>query len=155
MRRIELSYDTALECLEDAASDDIFILSDSDEIPNLENVDFHKIKNKIFIFKQKMFYYKFNLYYDRIPWFGSRACKIKRLITPTWLRYIKAKKYPLWRMDVWFSKTRYNQTEIVENGGWHFSNLKNPEDIEKKMYNFGQEKRSPCPSSFLLLFLKP
>ena len=30
-----------------------------------------------------------------------------------------------------------NQTEIVENGGWHFSNLKSPENIEKKMFNFG------------------
>ena len=26
--------------------------------------------------------------------------------------------------------------KIIENGGWHFSNLKTPEDIEKKMLNF-------------------
>ena len=137
LKRIELSYDTALDCLSNASANDIFVLNDSDEIPNFEKVNFSEINNKILVFKQKMFYYKFNLYYDLIPWFGSRACKIKRLITPTWLRYVKPKKYSIWRADVWFSKTRYNQTEIVENGGWHFSNLKSPENIEKKMFNFG------------------
>ena len=89
------------------------------------------------MFKQKMFYYKFNLYYDLIPWFGSRACKIKRLISPSWLRNTKPKKYPFWRLDTIFSKTRYNQVKIIENGGWHFSQLKSPEDIEKKLFNFG------------------
>ena len=70
--------------------------------------------------------------------FGSpRACKIKKLITPTWLKYIKPKKYPLWRVDSWFSQVKYNSVEIIKNGGWHFSNLKSPEDIEKKMFNFG------------------
>lgn len=122
LKRIELSYDTALECLIEANPEDLFIFSDSDEIPNLEKVNFNQIKNKILIFKQKMFYYKFNLYYDLIPWFGSRVCTVKKLITPTWLRYIKPKKYPLWRIDTWFSKTRYNSVEIIENGGWHFSN---------------------------------
>ena len=137
LKRIELSYDKALECLNDASPDDVFILSDSDEIPNLEIVNLDKINNKILMFKQKMFYYKFNLYYDLIPWFGSRACKIKRLISPSWLRNTKPKKYPFWRVDAIFSKTRYNQVKIIENGGWHFSQLKSPEDIEKKLFNFG------------------
>ena len=137
LKRIELSYDTALDCLIEANPEDLFILSDSDEIPNLEKVNFDQINNKILIFKQKMFYYKFNLYYDLIPWFGSRACTVRRLVTPTWLRYIKPKKYSLLRIDSWFSKTKYNSIKIIENGGWHFSNVKSPEDIEKKLFNFG------------------
>jgi len=137
LKRIELSYDTALDCLIEANPEDLFILSDSDEIPNLEKVNFGQINNKILIFKQKMFYYKFNLYYDLVPWFGSRACAVRKLITPTWLRYIKAKKYSLLRIDSWISKTRYNSVKIIENGGWHFSNVKSPEDIEKKLFNFG------------------
>ena len=137
IKRIELSYYTALDCLGEANPEDLFILSDSDEIPNFEKVNFDKINNKILIFKQKIFYYKFNLYYDLIPWFGSKACTVKKLISPTWLRYVKPKKYPLWRIDTWFSKTRYNSVKIIENGGWHFSNLKNPENIKKKMFNFG------------------
>ena len=137
LKRIELSYDAALECLKNTSSDDLFILSDSDEIPNLEKVEFNKIDNKILMFRQKMFYYKFNLYYDLIPWFGSRACKMKRLISPTWLRYTKPKKYPFWRMDAWFSNTKYNKVEVIKDGGWHFSNLKSPENIQKKLLNFG------------------
>ena len=137
LKRIELSYYTALDCLDEANPEDLFILSDSDEIPNFEKVNFDQINNKILIFKQKIFYYKFNLYYDLIPWFGSKACTVKKLISPTWLRYVKSKKYPLWRIDTWFSKTRYNSVKIIENGGWHFSNLKNPENIKKKMFNFG------------------
>ena len=137
LKRIEQSYDKARECLSDANLNDIFILSDSDEIPNLEIVDFDEINNKILIFKQKMFYYKFNLYYDLIPWFGSRACKLKRLISPSWLRNTKPKKYPFWRIDTLFSKTKYHQIKIIEDGGWHFSQLMSPEDIEKKLFNFG------------------
>jgi len=137
LKRIELSYYTALDCLGEANPEDLFILSDSDEIPNFEKVNFDQINNKILIFKQKIFYYKFNLYYDLIPWFGSKACTVKKLISPTWLRYVKPKIYPLWRIDTWFSKTRYNSVKIIENGGWHFSNLKNPENIKKKMFNFG------------------
>jgi NAD(P)-dependent dehydrogenase (short-subunit alcohol dehydrogenase family) len=30
----------------------------------------------------KMFYYKFNLLYESVPWFGSRACKKKNFINP-------------------------------------------------------------------------
>ena len=137
LKRIELSYDAALDCLTKANPEDLFILNDSDEIPNLEKVNFGQIKNKILIFKQKMFYYKFNLYYELIPWFGSRACAIRRLVTPTWLRYIKPKKYSLLRIDSWFSKIKYNSIKIIEDGGWHFSNVKSPKDIEKKLFNFG------------------
>ena len=71
------------------------------------------------------------------PWFGTRACKIKNLLSPTWLKYIKPKKYSKWRIDTFFSKTKYNNIEIINDGGWHFSNLKSPEDIEDKMLNFG------------------
>ena len=35
-----------------------------------------------------------------------------------------------------FSNTKYNSIHYVENGGWHFTNIKSPEDIEKKYLNF-------------------
>ena len=35
-----------------------------------------------------------------------------------------------------FSKTKYNSIHYVDNGGWHFTNIKSPEDIEKKFLNF-------------------
>ena len=48
----------------------------------------------------------------------------------------KHKKYPLWRLDIILSKTKYSSIHYVENGGWHFTNIKSPEEIEKKFSNF-------------------
>jgi len=128
---------TITQGLSEAEDEDLVIISDVDEIPNLEEVDFKKIKKKIIHFKQKMFYYKFNLKYGSIPWFGSRACLKKNLISPQWLRDTKSRKYPFWRIDTFFSKSKYNNIEYIENGGWHFVNIKSPEEIEKKLKNFG------------------
>ena len=128
---------TIAQGLSEAKDEDLVIISDVDEIPNLEEVDFKKIKKKIIHFKQKMFYYKFNLKYGSIPWFGSRACLKKNLISPQWLRDTKSRKYPFWRIDTFFSKSKYNNIEYIENGGWHFVNIKSPEEIEKKLKNFG------------------
>ena len=124
---------TALKNIDD---DDWIIINDIDEIPNLKNVDFKKIKNKLIIFKQKIFYYKFNLLYPSVSWFGSKACKKSNFISPQWLRSIKNKKYPLWRLDTIFSKKKYNNIYHVENGGWHFTNIRKPEDLEKKLLGF-------------------
>ena len=92
--------------LKNVLDDDIIIVSDLDEIPNLENLDFTLIKNKIIQFKQKMFYYKLNLYYPDFDWFGSKACKKKNLISPQWLRNIKSKKYSKLRLDLIFNKKK-------------------------------------------------
>jgi len=119
----------------DAKDDDIIIVGDLDEIPNLEKVNFEKIKEKLIFFKQKMFYYKLNLYY-KMPWFGSKACKKKYFKSARWLQWIKNKKYPLWRFDILFSQKKYNDIHFVLNGGWHFTNIKSPEDIEKKLKSF-------------------
>ena len=83
-----------------------------------------------------MFYYKFNLLYPSSPWFGSKACKKKYFVSPQWLRDLKHKKYPLWRIDILFSKKKYNNIVYVYDGGWHFTNIKSPEDIEKKFLNY-------------------
>jgi len=119
----------------DADPNDIIIVSDLDEIPNLEKADFKKIKQKLIFFKQKMFYYKLNLYY-KMPWYGSRACKKKYLESAKWIQWIKNKKYPLWRLDILFSKKKYHDVHFVTDGGWHFTNIKSPEDIEKKLKSF-------------------
>ena len=119
--------------LENFSDEDLILINDVDEIPNLENF---KYKKKITIFKQKMFYYKFNLVYPEFTWFGSKICKKKYLQSPQWLRNIKSKKYPLWRPDVLFSSKKYYDVEFVENGGWHFTNIKDAKDIDHKMRNF-------------------
>ena len=126
--------------ISNADANDLIIVSDVDEIPNLNNIDFTKIDEEILIFKQKMFYYKFNLLYENFEWFGSKAIKKKNFISPQWLRNIKSKKYPLWRLDTFFSKNKYTNIKFIENGGWHFTCIKKPEDIHKKLLTFAHHQ---------------
>ncbi len=111
--------------------EDLIIISDLDEIPNFEKLKYFDIKKKRYaVFKQKHFYYKLNLQSKNNPyWFGSRVCIKKYLKSPQWLRELKFKKRPFWRFD----KLRLNN--IIEDGGWHFCNLKKPEDLLYKYKN--------------------
>ena len=122
--------------LKQADKNDLIIISDVDEIPNLENLNYNKIKNSIILFKQNFYYYKFNLKLENLHWFGSKACLFNKLKSPQWLRNIKDKKYPLWRLDTLISDKKYSNIEFIENGGWHFSNMKTVEEIEKKMRTY-------------------
>ena len=135
-RRDNYQRQMAQQALNNIEPEDWIIINDIDEIPNLKNFDFKKVKNKLLIFKQKIFYYKFNLLYPELPWYGSRACKKKNFLSPQWLRNVKHKKYPFWRLDAFFSKKKYNDIFYINNGGWHFTNIKSPEDIEKKLLNY-------------------
>ena len=136
VKRENLQRNTISEGLTSASPEDIVIISDVDEIPNLENNKIKDIKNKIIFFKQKFFYYKFNLKLNNFVWHGSKACRKKDLISPQWLRNIKDKIYPFWRIDTLFSNKKYQSVKIINNGGWHFSNIKTPADIEKKMKTY-------------------
>ena len=122
--------------LVDSSNEDLIIISDLDEIPNLEIIDFNLIKNNIVIFEQKMFYYKLNLLYEEFKWFGSKAVKKKNFISPQWLRNIKSRKYSKWRLDTLFSKKKYSNLIYVKNGGWHFTCIRHAADLEKKLLNF-------------------
>ena len=53
-----------------------------------------------------------------------------------WLQWIKNKKYPLWRIDILFSEKKYHDIHFITDGGWHFTNIKSPQDIEKKLKSF-------------------
>ena len=136
LKRENLQRDTILNGLKDADSNDWIIVSDLDEIPDLTKVNFNNIKNKIIFFKQKVFYYKLNLELKTLRWIGTKACRKKYLKSPQWLRNIKDKIYPKWRLDILFSEKRYNDIFFIENGGWHFSFVKKPEDIEKKLRSY-------------------
>ena len=137
LKRVSLSYDACFNATRNCSSDDFIMLSDNDEIPNSDSKQFKKSKKKIILFKQLFFYYKFNLLYDRMPWIGTKGCKKKNLLSISWLRDIKWKKYPFWRFDTFFSKTKHIDLDIINDGGWHFTNLKTPEDMYEKFMNFG------------------
>ena len=136
MARDYFQRDSLLKGLKEADREDLILISDLDEIPNLENINLNNIKNEIIIFEQKILYYKLNLLYEDFTWQGTRAIKYKNLVSPQWLRNIKGKNYPKWRLDTFFSKKKYSNLVFVKNGGWHFTCLKTPEQLEKKLLNY-------------------
>ena len=116
--------------IKDAKENDWIIISDLDEIPNPNELEKFKNNMRYAVFEQLHFYYKFNLKSQLKPyWYGSRICVKKFLKSPQWLRDLKFKKRPFWRLD----KLRLNN--ILSNGGWHFCNLKEPEKILYKYQN--------------------
>ena len=122
--------------LHHADPNDIILVSDVDEIPNLEKINFNKISEKLIFFNQSMFYYKFNLKLPNLIWTGTKACKKKNLFSPQWLRNIKDKKYPFYRIDTLFSKTKYTNIKFIIEGGWHFTNIKTAEEIRNKLKSY-------------------
>ena len=93
-------------------------------------------REKLFFFNQEMFYYKFNLKLPNHNWVGTRSCKKKHLLSPQWLRNVKVKNYPFYRLDTFFSKTRYTNIKFIDNGGWHFTNIKSAEKIRHKLQSY-------------------
>ena len=91
LKRIALSYDESLKKLDNFSNNDFIMLSDNDEIPNLNSEKFLKNKNSIVLFNQLFFYYKFNLLYDKMIWPGTKGCTKEKLKSLSWLRNIKLK----------------------------------------------------------------
>ncbi len=137
LKRIEQSYDYMSKGLSEKNDNDFLMISDNDEIPNIGSLDLNKIGNNFVIFEQLFFYYKFNLLYDKFKWPGTKGCIKKNLKSFSLLKNIKYKKYPFWRVDTFFSDIKKINLKIIKNGGWHFTNLKSPEDLFKKLGNFG------------------
>ena len=125
-----------LEGLKKADKEDLILVSDVDEIPKLSSLDLGKIKDEIILFKQDMFYYKYNLTLPNFKWTGTKAIRKKKLNSPQWLRNVKDRKYPFFRIDTIFSDKKYINIKIIEDGGWHFSNIKSPEMIEHKLRSY-------------------
>jgi len=118
-----------IDGIKDASSEDLIILSDSDEIPDLKKLSQIKENKKFVVFSQKMFMYKLNLQnLDESNWMGSRITKKKNLKSMQELRNLKFKNYPFWRLD--------KRNQQIINGGWHFSYLQTPEQILNKVKSF-------------------
>ncbi len=122
--------------LNKAEDNDIILISDVDEIPNLSEVNFNNISEKIIMFHQDMFYYKFDLKIPNLLWTGTKACRKKYLLSPQWLRNIKDRKYFPFRIDILFSEKKYSSIKFISNGGWHFSYIKTAEEIEHKLKSY-------------------
>ncbi len=117
------------EGIKKADDNDLIILSDSDEIPDLNKLPQIDDRKKFIAFSQNMYMYKLNLQnLEESNWIGSRLTKKKNINIMQKLRNLKFKKYPFWRLDK-------KSTQIIK-GGWHFSFLQTPEDIAKKITSY-------------------
>ena len=124
------------EGLKNAHDEDFILISDLDEIPNLSNINFNNFGEKLIFFNQEMFYYKFNLKLPNFNWVGTKSCKKKNFLSAQWLRNIKDKNYPFYRIDLLFSKNKYTNIKFIKNGGWHFTNIKTSEEIRHKLSSY-------------------
>jgi|TARA_B100001964_G_C14037393_1_gene511078 beta-1,4-mannosyl-glycoprotein beta-1,4-N-acetylglucosaminyltransferase len=114
----------------DALDEDLIIISDLDEIPNPLKISSFDSKKRYAVFEQNHYYYKMNYQSQKNPfWYGSRICVKKYLKSPQWLRNLKFKKRSIWRLD------KFRLNNIIENGGWHFCNIKSPEGLLYKYKN--------------------
>ena len=117
------------EGLVHANDNDLIVLSDSDEIPDLTKLNQIKKNTKFTAFSQMMFMYKLNLQnLNESNWIGSKMALKKNFPLPQELRNLKFKEYSFWRFD------KIRQQTI--KGGWHFSFLQKPSDIIKKIKSF-------------------
>ena len=118
-----------MNSIKDLNENDYIMISDLDEIPNLRNLN-SIVKSKFTAFQQTNYSFKFNLKNITFPiWYGTKLCKKKHLKSPQWLRDQKVKKYSFLK----FYKIKWN---IIQNGGWHFSYIMNPNEISEKIKSF-------------------
>ncbi len=121
--------------LKNTNDEDLIIISDVDEIPNLSNINLNKVE-KCEVFFQKLFYYKFNLLNtDCLNWQGSKILKKKYLTTPQEIRNLSYKKSRFWQI-----KRKLKNPKVILNGGWHFSYIMSPNDIFLKINSFGHSE---------------
>ena len=115
--------------------DDLIMISDIDEIPDPKKINLFDFKKKYACFLQQNFQSKLNLLNITDGyWPGTKICQKKNLKSPQWLRDIKTKKIPFWK----FYKPK--QPQLIKNGGWHFSFLKDPEDIKRKINSYSHQE---------------
>ena len=122
--------------LKDASPDDLIILSDSDEIPDLSKIKNINRNKKFIAFSQKMFMYKLNLLnVEESGWIGSKITKKKNISSMQDLRNLKFKNYPFWRIDK-------GHLQIIEGGGiFLFANSRS--NIKKiKSFSHGEFNNS-------------
>ena len=91
MKRDYFQREELKKGFENADPDDLIIISDLDEIPNLSKFEFGNVDDSVYAFNQINIMYKFNLMRN-YNWIGSKLCKYKKLKSPQWLRSLKVNK---------------------------------------------------------------
>ncbi len=120
---------------EEFESNDWIMISDIDEIPNPSKIKEFNIDKKYACFLQRNFQSKINLMnITNDYWAGTKICEKKNIKSPQWLRNIKVKKKSFWKF--FYEK----QPQLIDDGGWHFSFLKDPNSIRKKILSYAHQE---------------
>jgi len=122
--------------LKNLNDEDIVLISDADEIPNLKNEKYKNFDSAVFL--QKMFYYKFNInVYEGLKFKNkiacTKSCKFKFFKSFKQVREFRVKNIPWWRVD------KKIKRHVETDGGWHFSFLMKSKDIKSKLSRFEHE----------------
>jgi beta-1,4-mannosyl-glycoprotein beta-1,4-N-acetylglucosaminyltransferase len=101
----------------------------------LSNFNKNNFNKKYTIFLQNLFYYKLNIEEKNLGnnWEGTLGCLKKNLKSINYMRQKVLKKnlkYGFWRID------KEKSIQIIKNGGWHFSYLLTPLEIQRKIKTF-------------------
>lgn len=105
-------------------NDDIIILSDLDEIPNIETIKYLNFdSSKCFELKQKLFYYHINLLRE-LNWSGTKISKWKFVKEST------------------INEIRQNKItdKVINNGGWHLSFMGGENRIIEKIEAYSHQE---------------
>ena len=133
--RDQFQRNSLIKGLQELNENDWVMISDIDEIPDPKKINLFNPKNKYACFVQKNFQAKLNQLNISEPlWPGTKICVKKYLKSPQWLRNIKIKNVPFWK----FYKPK--KPQIINEGGWHFSFLKTPENISNKIKSFAHQE---------------
>lgn len=141
-----------LKGLVNCTEDDCILISDVDEIPNLDAVNFNNIKkNTIYVLRQKMYYYYLNCINvsnnEKYKWHGSCMYRYSKQYLPQQIRDMSLKMQGLydqrlvyriyWNwIKLWELDIKGWHLQFIENGGWHFSYLGGIEKIIQKLESF-------------------
>lgn len=125
--------DAILQGLYDCDPNDLIIISDVDELPNLSSVDKH---HQLFLFSQICCQYKFNLKNPGLtPFHGSKAIQYQYLGLPSELKLHDQPHLGI---------NNYNnlKTKKIKNGGFHFSYCMSVEAIIEKLSFYSHNERN-------------
>lgn len=123
--------DSVLVALHDCQDDDLIVLSDIDELPDLNKID---NDHDIFIFAHTCCQFKFDLMNPGLtPYFGSKATAFKNIGLPSEFRVFDQPHLGI--------KTYDHLNKKIIKGGFHFSYCLKVNDILEKIKFFSHCER--------------
>ena len=119
------------------------IFSDIDEIPKAAEVEKNKNTEEIKIFEQRYYNYWLN---NICTFYDTKGKDLPAQKNKAGLGFWRGSvMVPLWRIKT-MNKTRLfrdlqeGPIKIIEDGGWHFSYIGNPERVKKKLQSYAHKE---------------